>query len=171
MTTDEKLTTLATKLPTGSRDAFVGLAKRRNLTPSALLRTLVDRELAGRPDDVVGEVERATAAELVGRGYDESSARGAAALNLARRLDRDPTAGAANAAQLRALLTEMVPLVAVPEFTWLSWIRLSRAFKQRGWQVIDADGNQFTLVGTDRAEVTKIIDAVVGGVPLKRARA
>jgi hypothetical protein len=145
----EKFSTLTTKLPVELRDAFAALAKRRNLSASALLRSLVDRELAGRPDHVVGDVEKAVADELSERGRDHTSA-GAAALNMARRIDRDPTAGAANTSQLRAPLAELVP-VQTTVFDRLDWLKLSSEFKRHGWRVVDGEGRRFDLVQVEHA--------------------
>jgi hypothetical protein len=101
---------MATKVPPAVRDDFFALAKRRNITPSALLRALVERELAGGADgEQAGEVEAAVLAELTDRGADVASARSQMAVNLARRMDRVPTSGAPNAAQLRILLAELAP--------------------------------------------------------------
>ncbi|HZX05675.1 hypothetical protein [Kribbella sp.] len=136
--TDEKLAVLATKIPASLKDSFESLAKLRTMTPSALLRRLVEDELAGAPDYLQGQVERATAAHLAAYGIDESNARGMAALNMARRVDRDPVAGAANTAQLRGLLSELVPVNRDQDFNVLQRLRLRAALKLRGWAHADA---------------------------------
>lgn len=135
---DEKLSTMATKLPTATKQAFEALAKRRVMTASSLLRRLVEEELSGKPDWDRGEVEQATAAQLEAYGTGGSNARGQAALNMARRIDRDPVAGAANVAQLRALLTELVPVHRSEDFNALQRLRLRAALKLRGWSHEDA---------------------------------
>ena len=160
----EKLSTLTTKLPRDLREQFAALAKRRNLTTSALLRSLVDRELAGRPDDVVGDVERAVFDELTDRDQDHTSARAAAALNMARRLDRDPTAGAANAAQLRALLADLAPTTQLPAFDGVHWLRLSHQFRRRGWLVVDETGHRFDIGDVDDALRTQVFAELGEGV-------
>src|SRR5207247_10470016 len=60
-----------------------------------------------------------------------------APLNMARRIDRDPTAGAANTAQLRALLAELFPVYADADADALTLLKLSAAFRRRGWRVSD----------------------------------
>jgi hypothetical protein len=70
---------------------------------------LSSRELAGAPDDAVGDVEAVVRAEITKRRGDVAGARSGAALDLARRMDRDPTSGAPNAEQLRLLLGELAP--------------------------------------------------------------
>jgi len=141
MSEDAAPVAMATKLPKGLRDAFVALAKRRNLTPSALLRRLVEFELAGRPDDVVGEVEAAVRAEITERYGDLTASRSAAAVNLARRMDRDPTSGAPNAAQLRLLLADLTPSVdGRAEIDRLDALRLSAQLSQRGLKLVTIGG-------------------------------
>jgi hypothetical protein len=160
----EKLATIATKLPATLRDAFADLAKRRRLTPSRLLRSLVERELAGGPDDDgPGEVETATVAELTDRGADLSGARAAAAVNLARRMDRDPTSGAPNAAQLRQLLGELSPVLTSGDFDELTWIRLSASFRLRGWHLVDEHGQSFAASDVPPVQRDAIIAEIAGG--------
>lgn len=163
----EKLSTITARLPKDLRDQFAALAKRRNLTPSRLLRSLVDQELAGRPDDVIGDVERAVSDELTDRDQDHTSARAAAALNLARRIDRDPTAGAANVSQLRALLADLAPAVQVPEFDIVHWLRLSHQFRRRGWQVVDETGHRFDVHEVDEALRGQVFAEINQGRPIR----
>jgi hypothetical protein len=157
---DSPVVAMATKLPVPLRDAFAALAKRRNVTPSALLRRLVEHELAGAPDgDVPGEVETAVRAEVAERIGDVDGARAAAAVNLARRMDRDPTSGAQNAAQLRLLLEQLVPTLAQStSFDILSWLRLSHQLRQRGYRLTNGPGVE--LVELPEWER----DAIIGGV-------
>jgi hypothetical protein len=138
MVADEaKLVTLATKLPVVLRERFEELAERRQLTESALLRRLVERELSGGLAEPVGEVEAAVAAELAQGGQSPRSARAAAALNLARRMDRDPTSGAANAGQLRHLLAELTPPRRALGFTKIAMLRLQRHLRRLGgWTIV-----------------------------------
>ncbi|WP_432886801.1 hypothetical protein ACQPYH_04190 [Kribbella sp. CA-245084] len=164
---DEKLTTMATKLPTASKEAFEALARRRNVTPSALLRRLVEGELAGRADWDRGEVERSTAEQLELYGGDP--ARSAAALNLARRLDRDPTAGAANAAQWRLLLSELIPVRSDGDVDAVTLMRFAVAFRRRGWRLSD-DVGSFDLGTLDAATRAALVEEMrgrrkPGGVP------
>jgi hypothetical protein len=127
---------VATKVPAALRDEFAALAKRRGVTPSALLRALVEHELAGAPDgDDAGEVERAVRAEIAERYGDVSEARAATAVNLARRMDRAPTSGAQNAAQLRVLLAELAPMVGADGFDPLKMIRLQARLRRNGFGV------------------------------------
>jgi hypothetical protein len=101
---------LSTKLPVGTRDKLAALARRRNVTPSALLRQLVEVYLAGSVDDgETGDVERAVRAEFAEADV-ELGPQHAVAVNLARRMDRDPTNGAAHARELRWLLAELRPV-------------------------------------------------------------
>lgn len=141
----ERLATVSTKLPAGLQQEFAALAKRRGVTASALLRRLVEHELAGAPDgDAAGEVESSVRGELEAAGIELDMARPAAALNLARRMDRSPTAGAANAQQLRALLTELVPVSRDGVFDPLMMLRLQAKLKRRGFHVVDKDGRPFS---------------------------
>lgn len=142
----ESLFTVAARVPGPVRDDFAALAKRQGTTPSALLRRLVERHLAGASDgDEQGEVESAVRAELIERLGDVEGARAATALNLARRMDRVPTSGAANAAQLRQLLAELVPVARSGEFDPLVMIRLLALLKKHGFTVANAAGRPFTL--------------------------
>lgn len=120
------------------KEDFEALSRRRVMTPSALLRRLVEEELAGKADWERGEVEQATAAQLETYGIESSNARAAAALNMARRIDRDPTAGAANTGQLRALLSELGPATPAHDLNGLQFVRLRAALKLRGWSHEDA---------------------------------
>jgi hypothetical protein len=88
-----------------------------------------------------------------------TSARASVAVNLARRMDRVPTAGAPNAQQLRLLLEELVP-AGVTSFDQLSWIRLSRQFRQRGWQLVDRDGATFSLLEVGEIDRNQIVAVV-----------
>lgn len=101
-------TTLCVRLPCDTRKTFGLLARSRGMTPSGLLRSLIDQEIAGRPGTEPGEVEAAVRFELSGRVID--SARAATAVNVARRLDRNPASGAANANALVAVLDQLLPL-------------------------------------------------------------
>lgn len=135
MVEESKPVVMATKLPAGLRDQFVALAKARNLTPSTLLRRLVELELAGAPDgDAPGAVESAVVAEITERRGDVAGARAATAVNLSRRMDRDPTSGAQNAAQLRLLLAELSPPELSPpdELNPLTILRICTRLKQGG---------------------------------------
>lgn len=106
---DGPVAAVSTKPPVGMRDKLAALARRRNVTPSALIRGLVEAFLAGSIDDgEVGGVERAVRAEFEDSEVGPGS-RPAMAVNLARRMDRDPTAGAANARELRWFLTVVPP--------------------------------------------------------------
>lgn len=155
---NEVLTTVAAKIPPALRDEFAALAKRRGVTSSALLRRLVEHELAGAPDgEVAGEVEHAVRAEISERFGEVSEARAAAAVNLARRMDRTPTSGAANAAQLRALLAELAP-TASGDFDQLTMIRLQRTLKLHGFRVVDDDGREFR-VGADWTDAYEGVSA------------
>jgi hypothetical protein len=160
--TDEVLATMATKLAGSVRDDFVELAKRRNVTPSALLRALVERELAGGADgEQAGEVETAVLAEIGDRGVDVESARAQVAVNLARRMDRVPTSGAPNAAQLRLLLAELVPYGA-SSIDVVLWLRMCAQFRRRGWRIIDESGTAFDMISVDHLERDLIVSTVAG---------
>lgn len=159
--TEPPLVTMAAKIPAELRDMFADLAKRRNMSPSALLRRLVEQELSGAPDDVTGAVESAVNAELTERGADTTSARAAAALNLARRMDRHPTSGAANAQQLRHLLAELTPTTD-DEFDTVHLLRLSVVLRRRGWQLADEAGRRFDVLELDAAERAQLAAEVEG---------
>jgi len=143
----EKFAVKATKLPIEVGEALDGLAERRQLTTSALLRALVDRALSEAAGDTPrGPVESAVLSELEGLGYRQSPGRVAAALELARRLDSDPTNAAPNAGQLRLLLGDLN--AAAPTATVLDSVvmaRLLRVLRLSGFTVVAADGRRFTL--------------------------
>jgi hypothetical protein len=88
---------------------------------------------------------------------------------MARRIDRDPTAGAANTGQLRALLAELTPLHVDGEADSLTLMRLSVAFRRRGWRLSDGVGS-FDLGTLDPATRTALVEELAGrrkpgGVP------
>jgi hypothetical protein len=102
---------LSVRLPYDTRNTFAALASARGQSASGLLRELIDLEIAGRPGGAEpGEVEAAVRAELAGRAIPLDNARAAAAVNVARRLDRDPASGPANAGALRGLLDQLMPV-------------------------------------------------------------
>ncbi len=145
---EAKFVVKATKLPNEVGEALDGLAERRHLTPSALLRALVDRALSEAEGDAPrGPVETAVLAELEGLGYRQSPGRVAAALELARRLDSDPTNAAPNAGQLRLLLAELDMGAPTAVVDSVVMARLIRVFKVKGFAVVaDDDGRRFSLV-------------------------
>ena len=147
MSIEAKFVVKATKLPVEVGEALDGLAERRQLTTSALLRALVDRALSEAAGDTPrGPVESAVLSELEGLGYRQSPGRVAAALELARRLDSDPTNAAPNAGQLRLLLGDLN--AAAPTATVLDSVvmaRLLRVLRLSGFAVVAADGRRFTL--------------------------
>lgn len=155
--------TLTARVPKDVRDGFAQLAEARQTTPSALLRGLVEAELAGRPAAEVGAVEAAVAAELAARDADPGGARAQAALILARRLDRSPTAGAATSGELRRWLADLLP-PEVGEFDPVGCLRLSAFLKGRGWRLADEDGALFDLTDLDRDARWAMITAVNRGV-------
>jgi hypothetical protein len=63
--------------------------------------------------------------------------------------------------QLRKLLDELAP-TGVVEFDELNWLRLSRVFKVRGWQLVDEDGRRFDVVDVRGAERDELIAAMTG---------
>ncbi len=142
-----KFVVKATKLPIEVGEALDGLAERRQLTTSALLRALVDRALSEAAGDTPrGPVESAVLTELEGLGYRQSPGRVAAALELARRLDNDPTNAAPNAGQLRLLMAELdggAPTAVVLDSVVMA--RLLRVLRLAGFTVVAADGRRFTL--------------------------
>jgi len=136
-----------TRLPIEVGEALDGLAERRQLTTSALLRALVDLALAeAKGDTPRGPVESAVLAEIEGLGYRSSPGRVATALELARRLDKDPTSGAQNAGQIRALLEDLESAVAttavIDSVSMAKWLRVLRL---SGFTVVAADGRTFSL--------------------------
>lgn len=137
----------AARLPLEVGEALDALAERRSLTTSTLLRSLVDRALAEASGDPPrGVVEAAVLTELEGLGSRSSPGRVATALELARRLDKDPTSGAANASQIRLLLTDLnaaAPTATVVDSVVMA--RLLRVLRLSGFAVVAADGRRFTL--------------------------
>jgi predicted DNA-binding protein len=105
---DGPVIALSTKLPVAMRDKLTALARRCNLTPSALLRQLVESYLAGSIDDETGDVEHAVRAEFIEAGVQQGPHH-AVAMNLARRMDRDATNRAARARELKQFLNELQP--------------------------------------------------------------
>jgi len=137
----------ATKLPVDVAEALDGLAEQRHLTTSALLRSLVDGALAEASGDPPrGSVETAVLTGFEGLGYHQSPGRVAAALELARRMDSDPTSGAANASQLRLLLEDLESAVATTAVVdTVVMARILRVLRLHGFAVVAADGRRFTL--------------------------
>src|SRR3954452_19127011 len=71
------------------------VANRRRLTVSTLIRRALEREVTeAATGDRIGPVEAPARQEIGAYGGQPSETRVAAALNLARRLDQDPTNGA-----------------------------------------------------------------------------
>ena len=139
---------VSTKIPVPWRDKLAALARRRNVTPSALIRSLVEAFLAGSFDDgEMGDVERAVRAEFAD-GEVGPGSRPAMAVNLARRMDRDPTSGAANARELRWLLTALKP-PPDPEVNFLDELRAKHVLRQLGYTIRSPapDGGPVSLVG------------------------
>ncbi len=136
-----------TRLPVEVGEALDGLAERRQLTASALLRALVDAALSEAQGAAPrGPVESAVLAEIEGLGYRSSPGRVATALELARRLDKDPTSGAQNAGQIRLLLEDLeraVSTTAVVDSVVMA--RMLRVLRLAGFTVVAADGRPFTL--------------------------
>jgi hypothetical protein len=102
------LTTLAAKVPTELAERVDGLAAAQLGSVSGLIRRLLERELAAEesgPD--ARPVELAARMEITSWGLTASETRVAAALNLARRLDIDPTNGATHARELRLLIDDL----------------------------------------------------------------
>jgi hypothetical protein len=75
-----------------------------------------------------------------------SETRVAAALNLARRLDQDPTDGAAHARELRALLDELGDR-RLGFATPLDNLQARRALRIAGYRVVDPDGRVISKGG------------------------
>lgn len=142
MTAVEKFTTRATKVPVEIAHALDALAEDRLMTPSALLRELVGAAVAGEVGNgstaAPGSVEAGVVVEIERAGYYGSEARVAAALNLARRVDTDPTNGAPNVSQLRALLDDLVGGRNAAVFDRTSWARLARRLRLAGFVVTEA---------------------------------
>ncbi len=136
-----------TRLPLEVGEALDGLAERRQVTTSALLRSLVDRALSEAQGDAPrGPVETSILAEIEGLGYRSSPGRVATALELARRLDVDPTSGAQNAGQIRLLLEDLESAVATTAVVdTVVMARLLRVLRLSGFAVVAADGRAFTL--------------------------
>ncbi|WP_327633667.1 hypothetical protein OHB24_27150 [Kribbella sp. NBC_00482] len=170
MAGEEKFAVLSAKLPAEIKELFEQLAERRSLTPSALLKRLVEAELAGRADYEVGEVEAATRSTLEVRGVPLDGALAASALNVARRLDRDPSSGPANSAQHQRLMRELAPSATTEELDQLGLLRLTLSLRRRGWSLTDGiDRFQFTDLeaaereallhpGRDRAVGTQAVE-------------
>ncbi|TCC51279.1 hypothetical protein E0H75_14255 [Kribbella capetownensis] len=139
------------------------------MTPSAVVRRMIEDELSGRADWERGDVEQATAAYLELYGIDSTNPRAAAALNMSRRIDRDPTSGTPNTGQLRALLAELMPVHPEGDADALLLLKLSLSFRRRGWTLSDGVGS-FDLGTLDRATRSALVEemrgrAKPGGVP------
>ena len=146
---------VSTKLPVPTRDKLAALARRRNVTPSALIRSLVEAFLAGSIDDgEVGDVERAVRSEFEDSEVGPGS-RPAMAINLARPMDRDPTLGAANARELRWLLTAL-KLPPDPEPTCLDETRARHVLRSLGYTITSpaTDGGPVSTLGAHESRVT-----------------
>ena len=61
---DGPVVAVSAKIPVPWRDKLAALARRRNVTPSALIRSLIGAYLAGSVADEIGEVEAAVRAEF-----------------------------------------------------------------------------------------------------------
>jgi hypothetical protein len=155
---DGPVAAVSTKLPVPMRDKLLALARRRNVTPSALIRSLVESYLAGSIDDEIGEVERAVRAEFEESDVEPGS-RPAMAVNLARRMDRDPTSGAQNARELRFVLLDLKP-PPDPEPTFLDEIRARHVLRSLGYTVTSpaTDGGPVSTVGAHPDYVRRRIE-------------
>lgn len=133
-------TTVTCKLPLTLRDEAETVASRRRLTVSTLIRRLLEAAVVeAATGERIGEVEAAAREEIAAYGGLPSETRVAAALNLARRLDTDPTNGAAHARELRALLDELGGR-RLGEYTPLDVLQARRVLRLAGYRVVDPGG-------------------------------
>jgi len=134
-------TTVTCKLPLTLRDEAETVASRRRLTVSSLIRRLLEAAVVeAATGEPVGEVEAAARAEIAAYyGGPPSETRVAAALNLARRLDTDPSNAPGHARELRALLDELGGR-RLEEFNPLDELTARRVLRLAGYRVVAPDG-------------------------------
>jgi hypothetical protein len=145
---DGPVAAVSSKLPVPMRDKLFALARRRNVTPSALIRSLIVSYLAGDfNDDEIGDVERAVRAEFEESGVEQGP-KHATAINLSRRLDRDPTNGPGHARELGWLLNDLRPEPDEP--FGLDEIRAKIVLHRLGYTVTSPawDGGPVATYGT-----------------------
>ncbi len=136
------VTTVTAKVPLTLRDEAETVASRRRLTLSTLIRRLLEQEvIASATGERIGEVEAAVRDEIAAFGMVASESRVAAALNLARRLDTDPTNGASHARELRLLLDDLGGR-RLDDFTKLDELQARRILRLAGYRLTDPDGRE-----------------------------
>ena len=138
------MTTIAAKVPTVLAARFETLARRRRLTPSLLLRTLVEAELSSDESDERGPIESTTRARL--ELILEAGAldpRASVACELARRLDVDPSNGAQHSRELMRLLDDLERDARGDDvdLTVLEEVRARRLLRHAGYGLIDPTGS------------------------------
>lgn len=134
------VTTVTARIPLQLHDEAATVASRRRLTMSSLIRRLLEREvIEAASGERIGDVEAGAREELSVKGVSPSETRAAAALNLARRLDTDPTNGAAHARELRALLDDLGGQ-RLDDRCPLTELQARRVLRLAGYRVVDPDG-------------------------------
>ncbi|RYC14562.1 hypothetical protein [Nocardioides zhouii] len=117
------------------------------MTASQYLRIALERALAEESGVIVGAVETATRDQLDRLSEDlQGDLRAAVALELARRLDVDPSNGAQHARELGRLLTELEKtyLGSAVDRTPVEEIRSRRLLRLLGYGITAPDGRQLS---------------------------
>jgi hypothetical protein len=124
---------ISTKVPAGLAARVEGVAATRLLSVSSLVRRALERELAAcEAGEDAGPVETSARIEIERWGLTTSETRVAAALNLARRLDTDPTNGATHARELRLLLDDLTGVARV-EPDPIDELQARAILRRAGW--------------------------------------
>lgn len=131
---------LSAKVPIELHDAARALAKARRVSASSLLRMALERELRTAGP---GPVETATRARLAEELASEMWApRALAAVELARRLDVDPSSGAGHSRELDRLLRDLDRDTAPTEPDAVDEARARVLLKRRGYVVTAPAGQR-----------------------------
>jgi hypothetical protein len=136
--TAEKLVVVAAKLPQAERSALDRLAADRLVTVSSLIRSLIIAALAeATGQEAPGDVELSVRARLESDYQASRDPRAQVLLNLARRLDTSSTGAAPIAAQVRALLDDLMPTAdRAPRLDSVSLLRMSVRLAMEGVELL-----------------------------------
>jgi len=146
------VTVISAKIPVDLAAKVDDLAARRLVSSSALVRRALERELAlaATADGVeVGPVEAAARTEIANWGFAASETRVATALNLARRLDTDPTNGATHARELRALLDSLAG-ASTQQYDAVDEAKARIVLRMAGYGITKPDGTVLDVPGERR---------------------
>lgn len=139
-------TVVAAKIPVALAARLEESAKAQRLTTSLLLRRLIEREVDGEQDDR-GPIEATTRARLAELLPDvHLDPRAAVAIELARRLDVDPSNGAQHSRELSRLLedVEIDRRRDDAAESVLDELRARRVLKIAGYGVVAPDGRELS---------------------------